>query len=44
MLLVGLRALTPYESGIDDVRNDLCKALSIWAYDEATETIRVSFL
>ena len=43
MAAVRLKAPTLYDPGIDYVGNDVYKALSIWAYYEATKTVRVSF-
>ena len=39
---VGLRPPTVWDTGFDYVGNDIRKALRVWAYDEATETISLS--
>ncbi len=41
MAAVWPNAPTRWDSGIDYVGNDVCKALSIWAYYEATDFIGV---
>ena len=41
MAAVRLKAPTLCDPGIDYVGNDTCKALHMWAYYEATETVRV---